>query len=183
MTRLVSLCFRTRVVLVVCLFSLAAIFVGASAGADHGYVFPSTNADNALAGHPHVLEVSTGPGQVTLEFVNETNSLAFFEYRIDGEGPTSGEPHPVVHGDVIHPGVCVDGRAGGPILGCTAGSVVMTFSAAEQVEVRLALGGERDWDFDWTSFPAGPITKESCKKGGWADLGFPNQGACIKATK
>ena len=29
---------------------------------------------------------------------------------------------------------------------------------------------------------ASPTTKEQCKKGGWKDLGFKNQGQCIKAV-
>ena len=172
-----------RRLLVVCLMCVAVLGATQSATAAEGYVFPSTNAENAAAGFPHVNEVATGPGTVTLEFVNPTNSLAFFEYRIDGVVQPTGSPHPVVTGDVIYPGICVDSRVGGPATGCVAGSIDVTFAAAEVVEVRLALGGERDWDFDWTPFPVDPITKDSCKKGGWEALGFANQGQCIKAAK
>lgn len=171
---------RTSRLLVASLLVLAVGFGAAGIAAAAAYVFPSTNADNAIAGHPHVFEVSAGPGSVTLEFVNDTNSLAFFEYRVDGAIQTTGTPHPVVTGDVIYPGVCVDSRVVGPAPGCAVGSIEMTFAANEMVEVRLALGGERDWDFDWTPFEVAPITKADCKKGGWAELGFDNQGQCIK---
>ena len=166
--------------LVACLIALVAPLAIAGVAAAAEYVFPSTNAENAAAGFPHVTEVAAGPSSVTLEFVNETNSLAFFEYRVDGVVQPTGTPHPVVMGDVVYPGVCVDSRAIGPAPGCAVGSLQMTFDAAAMVEVRLALGGERDWDFDWTPFLVAPITKASCKKGGWVDLGFANQGQCIK---
>jgi hypothetical protein len=122
------------------------------------YTFPSTNELNKtkqVPGRigqdaPYINQDSVGVGEVTLEFVNDSNSLAFFEYRIDGIALTSGTAHPVVIGDYIYPGVCVDGRVS-PV--CGDGSPEFkTFYANEYVEVRLALGGERDWDFDWTRF-------------------------------
>jgi len=165
---------RTRVTAALAIVAIGLVMVAGSASA---YDFPSTNDANRAAGLPHVNQVATGPGTVTLEFVNETNSLAFFEYRIDGV-TVGTNPHPVVIGDVIHPGVCVDGRTPPA---CTAGPIVRTFSAVATVEVRLALGGERDWDFDWTPFSVGqPITKADCKRGGWSDYGFRNQGQCIR---
>lgn len=167
---------RTLTVLV----ALVLAGVSSAAAAELTHEFPSTNEANERDGFPHVVELVTGPGEVTLEFNNATNSLAFFEYRVDGEVQTGGTPHPVVIGDVIYPGVCVDSRTGGPAPGCATGSVVITFAATEMVEVRLALGGERDWDFDWTAFRVDPITKASCKSGGWTMWGFPNQGQCIK---
>ena len=175
--------FRTRTALALVTALAGLTLIVAPAGSAAAYEFPSTNEANKAAGLPHVNQVSTGPGTVTLEFVNETNSLAFFEYRIDGAtvGTTS---HPGVHGDVIHPGICVDGRTNPA---CASGPVIETFSANTKVEVRLALGGERDSDFDWTAFevgpvvgPADPATKADCKKGGWADFGFRNQGQCIR---
>ncbi|MGH8911186.1 MAG: PEP-CTERM sorting domain-containing protein [Acidimicrobiia bacterium] len=141
------------------------------------YDFPSTNDANRDAGFPHVNLVETGIGFVTLEFVNDTNSLAFFEYRIDGEVLTSGDPHPIVIGDFIYDGVSVDSRN-------IADPVVeeRTFNAGSTAEVHLALGGERDWDFDWVTFEVEPdaSSKDDCKDGGWADFGFKNQGQCIR---
>lgn len=116
------------------------------------YDFPSTNEDNRNNGHPHVNQIGVGVGRVTLEFVNDTNSLVTFEYRIDGVVLTSGNSHPVVTGDFIYPNICVDNRPS-PAPNCIASnSEIRTFFATEKVEVRLALGGQRDWDFDWTTF-------------------------------
>lgn len=125
------------------------------------YSFPSTNDLNKnrqVPGRlgqdaPYVNQNNIGVGEVTLEFVNDSNSLAFFEYRIDGEALTSGTSHPVVSGDYIYPGVCVDGRDNPE---CSPGPVTRTLNADEYVEIRLALGGERDWDFDWTRFDVLP---------------------------
>lgn len=160
--------------------------------------WPSTNEDNKQAGVPHVNLVEATSGTVTLEFVNDTNSLAFFEYRIDGEALSEGteHPNPCVIGEdvegspcfgraymdadeVIYPGVTADGRdEDEPVV------VEETFDASEKVEIRLALGGERDWDFDWTTFEveAAP-TKDDCKNGGFDDLGFRNQGQCIASIQ
>ena len=138
--------------------ALGAVLLCVSASPAAAYDFPSTNDANRAAALPHVDLVSTGPGSVTLEFVNTRNATAFFEYRIDGQ-TVGSTPHPVVIGDVIHPGVCVDGRATPPV-GCSTDSEVRTFEGNSTVEVRLALGGERDWDFDWTSFAVGP--KNEC---------------------
>jgi hypothetical protein len=171
---------RTRTATIVCL-AFAAALVLTTATAAAAYDFPSTNDANRVAGLPHVNLVSAGPGSVTLEFVNPRNSVAFFEYRIDGQ-TVGTTPHPVVTGDVIHPGVCVDGRAT-PAPGCASDVAVQTFAASSTVEVRLALGGERDWDFDWTPFAVGandPTTKDDCKGGGWERFGFRNQGECIR---
>ncbi len=46
---------------------------------------PNTNAENEAENLPHVKLVSATATSVTLDFVNDTNSLAFFEFRIDGE--------------------------------------------------------------------------------------------------
>ena len=141
--------------------TLVMVFVlglmGGVAGAT--YDFPSTNElnrDKEVPGRegqdaPHVNLVSAGADYVELEFVNNTNSLAFFEYRVDGEALTDGTHHPVVTDCFIYPGVSVDGRKiDEPVI------VLETFNADEKVEIRLALGGERDWDFDWTPFYVEP---------------------------
>lgn len=142
------------------------------------HTFASTNAANATGDLPHVLFEAVGVEQVTLKFVNNTNSLAFFEVRIDGEVLTSGNAHPIVSGDFIYPGVCVDGRA---VPACDAGPVLETFSAGATVDIRLALGGERDWDFDWTRFYVLSLeNKDQCKSGEWEALGFANQGQCVR---
>ena len=103
---------------------------------------------------PYVsLDFSTGigPGTVTLDFWNNTNSLAFFEIRIDGK-ETGSTTHPVT-GDTIHTGgISVDGIGNpDPVIRS------IEFEAESIVEVRLALGGERDWDFDWVEFKVGEL--------------------------
>lgn len=132
------------------LCGIVAVFGAAPALA---YTFPSTNEDNKTNNLPHVALVSQDVGSVTLDFVNDTNSLAFFEYRIDGEVLTTGTAHPVIEGDFIYPGVSVDSRnIDEPVV------VTRAFTAESTVEVRLALGGERDWDFDWVTFQVLPPT-------------------------
>ena len=162
--------------------ALSLGLVAVLSGSALAYDFPNTNDDNIAEGLPHVLKMGDAPGQVTLKFVNDTNSLADFEYRIDGEALTIGTAHPVVTGDYIYPGVCVDNRAT-PEAGCVAGSSeTRTFSATDKVEVRLALGGERDWDFDWTEFDVAADVgdKMECMTGGWEAYGFENQGQCAR---
>ncbi len=127
---------------------------------------------------PFVRFEEVGLLEVTLKFVNNTNSLAFFEYRIDGETVgTTPHPNPALAGDVIHPGVSLDGRGiAEPV------TALRTFQANETVEIRLALGGERDWDFDWTTFyvATSPENRDQCRDGVWEELGFRNQGQCIR---
>lgn len=155
--------------------TLVGLLAVGTASVALAYEFPSTNDANRTAGHPHVNLVESGPGYVELEFVNDTNSLAYFEVRLDGDEQTSGTPHPVVIGDYIYPGVGVDGRGiAEPVI------VTRTFEASATVEVRLALGGERDWDFDWVTFEVGqPEAKAECRSD-FASYGFRNQGQCIR---
>ena len=126
---------------------LAKVTPSAAVSATDGYVFPSTNKMNKANGWPYVTQLPAPRGSITLQFVNGTNSLAYFEVRIDGQRLTSGDAHLVIPGDFIYDGVLVDGRG-------SAATVVVTetFAVKKRVEVRLALGGERDWDFNWTPF-------------------------------
>ncbi len=75
---------RTAVGLVAALAGLTMIVTPAALAAPVDDFPRSTNDANRLAEKPHVNEVSKGPGTVTLDFVNPTYWLAFFEYRIDG---------------------------------------------------------------------------------------------------
>ncbi|MFA7667237.1 MAG: PEP-CTERM sorting domain-containing protein [Burkholderiaceae bacterium] len=92
---------------------------------------------------PHVLFSSADIGSVTLDFYNLAAGLAFFEVRIDGVA-TGSTAHPIVTGDTIH--------AGGVSVVSGAMSLDRTFSATQYVDIRLALGGEADYRFDWTRF-------------------------------
>jgi len=119
-------------------------------------LFPSSNLRNKLSqapirpgqNAPHVNLVSADATSVTLEFVNLAPGLAFFERRIDGVVQESGTPHPnprpwIAEGEFQYAGTAVSSGTA---------SQIVTFNATEKVEIRLALGGERDWDFNWTTF-------------------------------
>lgn len=132
--------------------ALFTVFATTSALA---YDFPSAYEQDKANNHPYVELASQGIDKVTLNFVNDTNSLAFFEYRIDGAVLTSGTTHPVVDGDFIYPGVSVDSRNIPTPVART-----QTFSAEPTVEVRRILGGERNWDFDWVTLEPLPPTND-----------------------
>lgn len=92
---------------------------------------------------PHVLFNSSAPGSVFLDFFNFAPGLAFFETRIDGIA-TGTTPHPVVgEDDTIHFGTRVE--SGNELLN-------QEFMATNFVDIRLALGGESDYRFDWVRF-------------------------------
>lgn len=97
---------------------------------------------------PYVLFNTNDIGSVTLDFYNQAPGLAFFEIRIDGVA-TGATSHPVVTGDTIH--------TGGKALSSGSNLLGEQFFATNYVDVRLALGGERDWDFDWTRFETAPV--------------------------
>ena len=131
----------------------AVPLTGTAVGNTFGWVPNSTNDLNynkLVPGRvgqaaPYVLFNSNAAGQVTLDFYNPSVALAYFEVRIDGVD-TGSTAHPVVTGDTIHPG--------GKALGAGTTLLGQVFGAAQYVDIRLALGGERDWDFDWTRFEA-----------------------------
>jgi hypothetical protein len=111
----------------------------------------STNADNynatapGISGQgPYVLFQSNGPGQVTLLFDNPVGYIEYFEYRIDGITPPGLPANPIT-GDGEYPGY-----------GLTGSSASHTLFANSMVEVRLSLGAENHWDFDWTAFAVQP---------------------------
>lgn len=140
-------------------------------------VFPSTNDANfnkAPTKWSHVLLVSSGVGQVTLNFVQPRNFSACFEYRIDDEAPTS-----TANGGNNYNTLVTDGMW---LFTCRVGSSgEMTFNAAHHVDIRSAFGAESDERFNWTRFYVTPLdNKDQCKKGGWEPLGFRNLGQCIR---
>lgn len=117
-----------------------------------GWTPNSTNALNYAdqapgrigQGAPYVILNSTAVGSVFLDFLNfGNNGLAFFETRIDGIA-TGATAHPVVSGDTIH--------TGGTAVAANTSVLGKQFNATNYVDIRLALGGERDYDFDWVRF-------------------------------
>lgn len=134
----------------------ASTVTGDPQGNSFGWTAPSTNALNYTSmapGHegqdnPYVLFNSATTGSVTLDFYNLAPGGAYFETRIDGIA-TGITAHPVVTGDTIH--------TGGTWV--VSGTTVLgkTFLASSTVDIRLALGGERDWDFDWVRFQVAAV--------------------------
>lgn len=105
---------------------------------------------------PYVLFNSNAAGSVTLDFYNPGPGQATFEYRIDGI-PTGTYPHFVVKDcaaptctlqDTIHQNIDVI---------TMTNELNQTYAATNYVDIRLALGGERDWDFDWVRFDVAPV--------------------------
>lgn len=141
----------------------------------------STNALNyaeMTPGHigqvtPYVLFDSNTPSSITLDFFNLAPGVAYFETRIDGLD-TGTTAHPVVIGDMIHPGVYL-----------TSGSTALgqTFTANHYVDVRLALGGESDFRFDWTRFDVASVPDAGSTLGmlaaGLAAIGFARRRKCL----
>ncbi len=121
------------------------------------YDFPSTNELNKnkeVPGRigqtaPYVDLISSEVGDVTLQFFNYAPGTACFEHRSDGESSQYGNiyAHPVVSGDYYYYYFCLPSQQ----------TTIKTYSADEYVEIRLAFGGERDWDFDWTRFDVLPV--------------------------
>lgn len=124
------------------------------------YIYPSTNEKNKTGTNslqpgevgPHVNVVNDDiPGEITLAFVNPKNYVACFEYRTDGDlsqDVGTSNPNPAVADRYPH--LCV-----------TNSTIEQTFYASDYIEVRSNFGGERNWDFNWTSFdvlpPAAPV--------------------------
>ncbi|MDZ7753005.1 MAG: hypothetical protein U5S82_15440 [Gammaproteobacteria bacterium] len=122
----------------------AAPITGDPQGNSFGWVPPSTNALNftsQVPGRegqtaPHVLFNTNGIGSVTLDFFNFGPGVAFFEIRLD-DLATGTTAHPVVIGDTIH---------SGNFLTTGTSDLGVVYNPTNYVDVRLALGGERDWD-------------------------------------
>ena len=143
-------------------------------------VFTSTNDFNRANGFPHVNEVSKGLGTVTLEFVNTTNSLAVFEYRIDG---TVGQRPPPRRHRRRHPPQRLRRRTHPTRLRHQPRHPNLHRQQPRRSPTRprrrTRLGLRLD---PLHRRPAGPTSKRDCKRGGWEAFGFRNQGQCIKSV-
>jgi hypothetical protein len=140
-------------------------------------VFPSTNDANYGLGWAYVLWVATPeviPEQVTLNFVSLRAFYSCFEYRIDDEDPTSTANNGVNYNTGITDGLW--------LYTCrNNNSVEMTFTAQQHVDIRMGFGAETDERFDWTRFYVLSLdNKDQCMDGQWQDMGFKNQGQCVR---
>jgi hypothetical protein len=150
--------------------SVVTFFCAQAASADP-FIFPSTNDENRSLGWAHVNELAVDIGEVTLEFISTRSFYSCFEYRTDGDTSQSTGNNYNPNADGLYPFHCENNS-----------SSVMTFAANEYVEIRMVFGAESDERFDWTRFDVLPDAKSraDCKKGGWENFGFRNQGQCIR---
>ncbi|TVP54381.1 MAG: hypothetical protein EA351_13345 [Gemmatimonadales bacterium] len=134
-------------------------------------VFPSTNEANIELGWANVQFVDVEVGSVTLAFDQPRNFFACFEYRRDEEDPTY--PDDNFNTDVtdgLWSFTCLNGN-----------SEQRTITANSTVDIRMAFGAETDERFDWTRFYVLSLdNKDQCKDGKWQELGFRNQGQCVR---
>jgi hypothetical protein len=159
--------------LAVAVMAVGLVGVSAAVASSHA---PSTNDANRANDWAHVNQLSQDIGETTLEFVSARNFYSCFEYRTDGDTSQKVDdtnPNPEVT-DGEYPSVCVNNT-----------TTTRTIEADEYVEVRMVFGAEKDERFDWTRFEVIPDaqTKTDCKKGGYADYDFKNQGQCVRFVK
>ena len=157
----------------------AVVALGMVAGTALGAVnavTPSTNDINRTNGWAHVDQVSAVRGETTLRFISTRAFFSCFEYRTDGDTSqvkteNGGANYNPAVTDGLYPYECVNNS-----------TKQLTIEATGYVEVRMVFGAETDERFDWTRFEVLPDaqTKADCKKGGWKDFDFRNQGRCIK---
>ena len=147
--------------------ALAVIPASAIAG-------PTQSPSTDIQGDP-------GPGEVTLTFINDTDFYYAFDHRADGEDPAGTFSF---SDDTISQGPCA-GRKWGPYYNLTGvdpnSTEQVTVEAAHKVEAQAVLGPEQHYYTCWKTFyPEQPDSKSDCKRGGWEDYHFKNQGQCIR---
>jgi len=142
---------------------------------EYDYALPSTNADNEArtpaSAHAVWASSDAGIGEAPFRFISERSFWSCFEYRID-DAPTTDTRHNfnehIVDG--LWPFVCVNN-----------GEETLDLIAESHVDIRLSFGAERDERFDWTRFYVlTPLSRDDCRDGAWQELGFRNQGQCIR---
>lgn len=119
-----------------------------------GFVFPTTNAANAIIGWPHVAQVLPATcGQITLDLYPSqswTAGVAHYEILVNGESWNgfTAPNHPILgNGVMMYGGVSVSNAGNDPLRHSFPGTTV---------EVRHALGAENDAYFDWVTFETVP---------------------------
>lgn len=134
-------------------------------------VLPSTNEENVANGWANVQFVDVAVGSVTLAFEQPRSFAACFEYRADDEA--TSDPRDNFNTDVtdgLWPFLCLNGS-----------SDEFSYTANSHVDIRMVFGAERGERFDWTRFYVLSLeNKDQCKSGVWEELGFRNQGQCVR---
>jgi hypothetical protein len=120
---------------------VGAVMLG-TIGIAAAYTFPSTNDFNRAHHGPYV-DAKSAANKVDITFVNPNPYYACFEYRTNGDtSQATGRPNFNPEIPDLYPYVCL----------ASVGSSKMSFKFVSKVEVRSVFGGERDWDFNWTTF-------------------------------
>lgn len=141
--------------------------------------FPAS-ASLARASNTAIEKVSSGPGEVTLKFVNNFSWDYWFDYRADDKPGTADE----YTGQTINEGPCA-GEDFGKVYNKTHvpanSEKTVTVEAAHKVTAMLRRGPEQHhYICGVTFYPEQPDSKGDCKGGGWDDYHFKNQGQCIR---
>lgn len=164
---------------IVIIAMLMFVAITSAVSAEVNSITPSTNEMNKSKGWAHVDVISTGVGNVILDFVSTRSFYSCFEFRSDGDvtqKTSDPNPNPLIT-DGKYPFFCVNNS-----------TLRKTLYAYEYVEIRMVFGAETDERFDWTRIDVIPIpaNKDQCKDDGWMKfsgpdgLPFNNQGQCIK---
>lgn len=98
---------------------------------------------------PYVLFNTNALGSVTLDFFNLAAGTAYFEARIDGI-ETGDLAHPIIFGDFYKK--ANGGYAYNTNLAGGTQLLSKVFLATQYVDIRLAVGAEGDWRFDYVRF-------------------------------
>ena len=143
---------------------------------DYSSIFTSTNAANILNQKPNVTWNSNDAqiGTVPLRFAG-ANLFGCFEYRIDDEVATANNNNFSLITVGSWNQFCSSFEPPEP-------DPTRVLAATSHVDVRYLGGFLGDSDsFDWTRFYAMTLnSRDQCKDGSWQDLGFQNQGQCIR---
>ena len=151
------------------------------AGAATGALMVIPASASATQSQPYTdIQGDSGPGEVTLTFINNTDFTYYFDHRADGESPAGTFSF---SDDTIGQGPC-KGRKWGPYYNLTRveanSTKQVTVEAAHKVEAQAVLGPEQNYYTCWKTFyPEQPDSKNDCKRGGWKDYQFKNQGQCV----
>jgi hypothetical protein len=178
---------RTAALAAFAMVTMVGLTSAPAGAAEEPFVFQSSNELNRAVGAPHVELLSAEPGNVTLRFATTMDVHALIEYRVDGVKVGLGA-HFVID-DILYDYVCVE--TSNQWCNDLFSSVEKSFPAESVVEVRLAAVSDPELSFDWTAFKvqtqgdhdggAEPqLTKDDCRRGGWEDLKFSNQGHCVR---